>query len=218
MKLPTPAACATSSPMFARASPSSKLSPRWVSLSATLTLSPSAAMRSRISLYASTTMRVSASSFDPLPEQRRVGLEAAVVEPPQHDDRVVERLPRDEPGRAEAHPVPPHASLQPRAVRGREDRLSQGRLDASEGRHLGSGLYATATNRPVPNGRAPNTGVSPGGRHPSCRKCDELSTGLLVQPSVSGSGVRHLPPPPCRAADSASRRRGQPVRNTAMDE
>ena len=97
---------------------------------------------------------------DPLPEQRRVGLEAAVVEPPQYDDGVVERLPRDEPGRAEPHPVAPHASLQPRAVRGREDRLSQGGLDAGEGRHLGSGLYATATNRPVRTAGAFHRGVS----------------------------------------------------------
>src|SRR4029079_2268911 len=92
---------------------------------------------------------------DSLSEQRRVGLEAAVVEPPEHGDRVVERLPRDESGRAEAHPVAPHASLQPRAVSGREDRLSEGRLDAREGRHLGSGLYATATNRPGPKEPSP---------------------------------------------------------------
>ena len=43
---------------------------------------------------------------------------------------------------------------------------AKGRLDAGESGNLGSGLYATATNRPVPNGRAPRTGVSPGGRHP----------------------------------------------------
>ena len=116
---------------------------------------------------------------DALAEQRRVGLEAAVVEPPQHDDRVVERLAGDEPGRAEAHPVPAHAPLQPRAVRGGEDRLPQGRLDSGEGRHLGSGLYATATNRPVRNGRAQMQCLPEG--VPSCRKCDEVSTGVPVE-------------------------------------
>ena len=99
---------------------------------------------------------------DALAEQRRVGLEPVVVEPPQHDDRIVERLPRDEPGRAEAHPVPPDDPLQPRALGGGEDRLPQGGLDAGEGRHLGSGLYATATKRPGSNGRAADCGVSPG--------------------------------------------------------
>ncbi len=90
-----------------------------------------------------------------------LALRPLLVEPPQHDDRVVERLARDEPGRTEAHPVAPHAALQARAVGGGEDRLPQGGLDAGEGRHLGIGLYATATKRPVPNGRgAREEGVS----------------------------------------------------------
>ena len=77
---------------------------------------------------------------DPLAEKRRVGLEAVVVEAPQHEDCLLERLPGDEPGGAEAHPVLANTSLQPGAVRGGEDRLPQGGLDAGEGRHLGIGL------------------------------------------------------------------------------
>ena len=126
--------------MFARASSSSKARPRWVSLSATLTCSCSAAIRSRISLYASTTTRVSASSLTPSPSRVVFASRPLLVEPPQDDDRVVERLPRDEPRRTEAHPVALHAALQARAVGGGEDRLPQGGLDAGEGRHLGTGL------------------------------------------------------------------------------
>ena len=161
MKLPTPAACVTSSPMFARASPSSNAEPevRQLERDVDLQLLGRDAVEDlpvRLDDDARLGLVV-----DALAEQRRVGLEAVVVEPPQHDDRVVERLARDEPGCAEAHPVAPHAALQPRAVGGGEDRLPQGGLDAGEGRHLGSGLYATATKWPVPNGRgAREEGVS----------------------------------------------------------
>ena len=92
----------------------------------------------------------------PSPSRVVFALRPALVQPAQHDDRVVERLPRDEPGRAEPHPVPPHDPLQPRALGGGEDRLPQGGLDAGESRHLGSGLYATATKRPGSNGQPPH--------------------------------------------------------------
>ena len=62
--------------------------------------------------------------LDALAEQRRVREQPLVVEPAQDDDRVVERLPGDEPRRAEPHAVPPHDALQPRALGGREDRPS----------------------------------------------------------------------------------------------
>ena len=194
--------------MFARASPSSKREPEVGQLERDVDLQllggdPVEDLLVRVDDDAGLGLVV-----DPLPEQRRVGLEAVVVEPPQHDDRVVERLPRHEPGRAEAHPVPPHAALQPRAVGGGEDRLSQGGLDAGEGRHLGSGLYATATRRPVPNGRARDIGGSPGGRPPSCRKCDEVSTEAPGEPS---RGARRR----ARSPSSHHVRRGQASRRQA---
>jgi hypothetical protein len=49
-----------------------------------------------------------------------------LVEAAQRDDGFVERLARNEPRGAEPHPVPPDDPLDPRAVRGREDRPAQG--------------------------------------------------------------------------------------------
>ena len=167
--------------MFARASSSSKARPRWVSFSATLTRSRSAAMRSRISLYAPTTARVSASFVDALAEQRRVREEPLVVEPAEDDDRVVERLAGDEPRRSEAHPVLAHDALESRALRGREDDLPQHRGDsnplsapprravrAGTARRGGDGgarrrsshtIRTTRTTRGAPRPRAPGMAV-----------------------------------------------------------
>ena len=69
----------------------------------------------------------------PFTEQRRVGLEPLFVQPPQHDDCLVERLPRDEAARPEAHPVAAHDLLQARALGRREDRLAH--------HDIGVGLY-----------------------------------------------------------------------------
>ena len=58
-------------------------------------------------------------------EQRRVRVQALVVQPAQHGDALVERLAGDEAAGAEPHAVPPHEPLHARAVGGREDRLAQ---------------------------------------------------------------------------------------------
>ena len=69
--------------------------------------------------------------LDALAEQGRIREQALVVEPAEHDDRLVERLARDEPRGAEPHPVPAHDALEPRALRGREDRLPQHARDSN---------------------------------------------------------------------------------------
>ena len=85
-----------------------------------------------------------------LAEQRRVAEKPLVVEPSQHDDGLVERLPRDETCSAETHAVPAHTSLHAGALGCGEDRLSQHfappvsapvrhRVNSTPGRHSRSG-------------------------------------------------------------------------------
>ncbi len=59
-----------------------------------------------------------------LAEERRVRVQSCLVQPPQDDDALVERLACDEPAGAEAHPMALHEPLEERAVRGAEDRAA----------------------------------------------------------------------------------------------
>ena len=72
-----------------------------------------------------------------LAEQRRVRVQACVVQPPQHDDALVERLSGDEPAGSEAHAVAAHDALQEGAVRGAQDhRAGEGRERLADRRHV----------------------------------------------------------------------------------
>ena len=64
-----------------------------------------------------------------LAEQRRVGIEALVVQRSQHSGALVERFARDEASGAEPLAVAPDEPLHARAVRGGEDPLAERRID-----------------------------------------------------------------------------------------
>ena len=61
---------------------------------------------------------------DVLAEDRRVGVEALLVQPPQNGDALVEGLAGDEARGSEPHAVLAHERLHTRALRRREDELA----------------------------------------------------------------------------------------------
>src|SRR5919106_1031611 len=68
---------------------------------------------------------------DVLAQERRVGVEAAVVQRAQDLDALVERLPGDEARGAEAHPVATREAADRPAARRREDGPAQAGVDGT---------------------------------------------------------------------------------------
>src|SRR5581483_1280518 len=71
----------------------------------------------------------------PLPEERRIRVEAAVVEPAQYEEALVKRLPRHEPAGAEPHPVAAHEALDARAVGRGQDRPAEHVVESGTAAH-----------------------------------------------------------------------------------